>query len=114
LFGFNIEFDLNSRDWMLRLMAHSIVLRQLLPQWHKQEKEFRDWYIGLVEGFTFFESQQDYELYVKALGEIETVRGYREIRAPQMEEAKRKVKEWLAQIKTQKATANFVPAKKLL
>jgi indolepyruvate ferredoxin oxidoreductase len=69
-------------------------LRYVMPQWHRSEREFRDWYIRLVENF-HYDDRASYDHYVKALRCVEEVRGYREIRYPKMEEMKRKVEELL-------------------
>ena len=105
LFGKSIEFDLKSRDWMLRLMTQAKILRKLLPGWHAKEKAFRDWYVGLVERFTFFESQQDYDFYVEALRVYEDVRGYRDIRYPLMEKAQKDAAEWIGKVNSVKTPA---------
>jgi len=86
LFGFDIEFDLDSRDWMLSIMKRMKFLRRLMPAWHKREKEFRAWYQGLVERFEFNNPEQ-YDRWVKALSTPEEVRGYRAVRYPKMEAA---------------------------
>jgi indolepyruvate ferredoxin oxidoreductase len=98
IFGFKIEFDLNAKDWMLRLMRHGQFLRFLLPQWHQKEKDFRDWYIGLVKNFQFFDRENDYELYVQALKLAENVKGYREIRYKEMDQMKVHVQDYLNKI----------------
>jgi indolepyruvate ferredoxin oxidoreductase len=97
--GRTFEFNLNSKDWMLRLMKHAKFLRRLLPQWHRKEKAFRDWYVGLVDDFTYFSSSEDYENYLKALKTVEKVRGYREIRYPLMEKASEEARLAISQIK---------------
>lgn len=102
--GKSFEFDMKTRDWMLRLMARAKILRLVLPAWHTKEKAFRDWYIGLVEKFTFFDSQQDYELYLEALKVYESVRGYREIRYPLMQAAQKRAEELLQQIGARQTT----------
>lgn len=98
--GFNFEFDIVTSDWMLRLMRKGKFLRKLLPGWHSKENAFRDWYIDLVKGFTLFDSRDDYETYVRALSTPENVRGYRDIRYPKMEEARKEVETLLNQIQT--------------
>lgn len=110
LFGKSIEFDLKSRDWMLRIMARGRWLRYLLPGWHAREKAYRDWYLGLVDKFTYFDSQQDYEFYVQALRVHESVRGYREIRYPLMEKAMKDAAELLAKINSSKVSSVRVSA----
>ena len=67
---------------------------RLLPEWHKKEKDFRDWYLCLVDNF-MYNDRTHYFHYVEALKPLEKVRGYREIRYPKMEEARRKVRDLL-------------------
>jgi indolepyruvate ferredoxin oxidoreductase len=85
--GKNIRFKFSPKKWMLNTMKHFRWLRQVMPQWHSREREFRDWYIALVEHFNV----ADYDRQVQALRCVEEVRGYREIRYPKMDAAKRKV-----------------------
>ncbi len=66
-----------------------------MPQWHRREREFRDWYIGLVENFRNLDGKAEYDRYVQALRCVEEVRGYREIRYPKMDAAQRKVEDIL-------------------
>jgi indolepyruvate ferredoxin oxidoreductase len=60
-----------------------------MPAWHRREREFRDWYIDMVENF-HYEDRASYDRYVKALRCVEDVRGYREVRYPKMDEARRR------------------------
>ncbi|MCB4756717.1 MAG: 2-oxoacid:acceptor oxidoreductase family protein [Elusimicrobia bacterium] len=99
VFGMNLEFDVNTSDWMLYLMASAKFLRVLLPGWHRKEKEFRDWYISLVDRFMYFQSPEDYHHFVDALTVVEKVRGYRETRFAANEEAQRSAGAFLSQIK---------------
>ena len=39
LWGKKLEFDLNPRRWMLRIMRHARLLRLLLRSWHARERE---------------------------------------------------------------------------
>jgi indolepyruvate ferredoxin oxidoreductase len=94
IFGRRIRWDMNTRDWQLNLMKRLKFLRRLLPGWHREEKEFRDWYLGLAGHFEA-EHEKSYAAWVNILSCPETVRGYREIRAPKMQEARRKVEELL-------------------
>jgi indolepyruvate ferredoxin oxidoreductase len=105
-----IEFDVLTRDWMLRIMARAGFLRRLLPMWHADEKAFQRWYARLVERFTFFESAQDYECYAQALEIHEQARGYREIRAPRMQAAMHNAETLLAQIGKAQQEKIFVPS----
>lgn len=94
VFGLNAEWDLRTRNWMLRLMRHAKVLRRLLPGWHARETAFRTWYIELVERF-HAEDTAAYRRYAEALEAPETVRGYREVRYPTMAAARQRVAELL-------------------
>ncbi len=86
IMGMNIEFDFNSRDWMLNTMKHMKFLRRLMPTWHKREKGFRAWYEALVDRFEYT-SPEMYERWVAVLSLPEEVRGYRLVRYPKMEQA---------------------------
>jgi indolepyruvate ferredoxin oxidoreductase len=99
--GKNIRFKFSPKKWMLNTMKHFRWLRQVMPQWHSREREFREWYIALVERFvqsaiTSQPSADSYGAWVQALRCVEEVRGYREIRYPKMDEAKRKVEALLS------------------
>ncbi len=94
--GFEIEHDIDARNWVLHLMKRMKFLRQWLSQWHAKEKEFRDWYIREVIDTFSPTNDENYVKHVQALECAESVRGYREIRYPTMEAAKQTVKELLA------------------
>lgn len=83
VFGRSIEFNWTSKPWQLQIMKRAKWLRRLLPDWHKEEKEFRDWYQTVVTNFAHH-SRSSYDAYVAALRVPETVSGYREIRSPKM------------------------------
>jgi indolepyruvate ferredoxin oxidoreductase len=87
ILGMKFEFDLKSRDWMLRLMKRAKFLRRLLPAWHAQDKAFRDWYVRLVEAYPGHAQDPDLK-WATALGAVEKVRGYRAIRYKAMDECK--------------------------
>ncbi|MBI4387600.1 MAG: hypothetical protein HY582_00970 [Candidatus Omnitrophica bacterium] len=80
--------------WQLQIMKHMKWLRKVLPGWHVAEKAFRDWYIALLQNFRFA-NHEEYMRYVQALRAPEDVRGYREVRYPKMEEARRRVQSLL-------------------
>ena len=89
--GIDIEHDVDTRNWMLHIMKRMKFLRRWLSRWHIKEREFREWYIReVVDTFTP-SSDEDYDRHVQALECVESVRGYREIRYPKMEEAKQLV-----------------------
>ncbi|MBI4971217.1 MAG: 2-oxoacid:acceptor oxidoreductase family protein [Candidatus Omnitrophica bacterium] len=95
ILGFDLEWNMRTKDWMLNIMKHFKILRVLLPAWHAKEKEFRDWYIGLVDAFSPGGTVR-YESYVKIFEIPEEVRGYRKVRYPKMAEAKRKAEDLLS------------------
>ncbi|MBU6399941.1 MAG: 2-oxoacid:acceptor oxidoreductase family protein [Verrucomicrobia bacterium] len=97
--GLTLAWNMKSRDWMLRLMKHLRWLRRALPEWHREEKAFRDWYGGLVEGLTQIPREPArYEMLVRILRLPEEVTGYREIRYPKMTAARAQAEQWLAQL----------------
>ncbi len=95
IMGLDIEFDMNARNWMLHLMKKMKFLRRWLSQWHAKEREFREWYIREVIDTFSPTDEESYSKHVQALECVETVRGYREIRYPKMEEAKNTVEKLL-------------------
>ncbi len=94
--GFDIEHDMDTRNWMLHLMKRMKFLRRWLSQWHAKEKEFRDWYIKEVIDTFSPTNDENYAKHVEALECVETVRGYREVRYPTMEAARQTVEKLLA------------------
>lgn len=94
VFGKDIQFDWKSKPWQLRLIKRMKFLRRVVPGWHKQEQEFRDWYRALVDEFNYHDLES-YKRYVKALRAPEKVAGYREVRYPKMDEARRFVDQLL-------------------
>jgi indolepyruvate ferredoxin oxidoreductase len=95
ILGFNLEFDLHTKNWMLNIMKHCRFLRGVLPGWHHRENDFRDWYEGLVKNFNYFEDSADYKTYVEALKCPEQVNGYRSVRYPKMEWAQSRAEQIL-------------------
>jgi indolepyruvate ferredoxin oxidoreductase len=71
VFGRKIEFDFSPRPWMLKIMKNLRFLRGTLSDWHKYERE-----IGLrIRGEIL-----DKSLSKKRLLELDSVKGYREVR----------------------------------
>jgi len=97
--GKHMAFRLHTRNWQLRIMRRAKFLRRWLPQWHQAEKDFRDWYMGLVRDFQY-DDEASYERYADILALPEDVRGYREVRYPTMEQARKRAKTLLAVIAT--------------
>jgi indolepyruvate ferredoxin oxidoreductase len=98
LFGNTIRFKISPKRWQLNTLKHMRWLRAVLPAWHRRERDFRDWYIRLVEDFchvlpTLGADRAAYDRWVEALRCVEQVRGYREVRYPKMDEARRRAEE---------------------
>ena len=93
--GRDFRWDMNTRNWQLNLMKRMKFLRRWLSQWHAKEKAFRDWYIAEVVDTFLPKDGKSYENHVRALEVPEVVRGYREVRYPEMEAARNKVEELL-------------------
>jgi len=100
LWGRRIAWNMKTRDWMLNLMKHQRWLRRALPEWHSREKQFRDWYMGLLPNLrNMAEDDRRYELSLRILRLPESVTGYREIRYPKMDAARAQGELWLDQLK---------------
>jgi indolepyruvate ferredoxin oxidoreductase len=97
LMGLDLEGDIDTRNWQLNLMKRMKFLRRWLPQWHAEEKAFREWYITRVIDTFVPADAETYEKHLQALECVEEVRGYREIRYPKMEVAKQTVESLLVQ-----------------
>lgn len=99
-FGIRLEFDIETRDWMLRILKHMRFLRKLLPNWHKKEKAFRDDYERLVDAFLSLE-HPDLERWLPALEAPLAVRGFREVRWRAMDAERKRIEQLLPEtIKT--------------
>ncbi len=98
LFGCRVRFDWKSREWQLRLMSRMGFLRSLMPRWHHREREFRDWYVQLLDRFDWSPAKgvREYQRWLEVLRVPESVSGFREVRYPKMEAAKRRVEELFA------------------
>ena len=93
--GIDFEADISTRNWQLNLMKRMKFLRRWLSHWHAKEKAFRDWYLNrVIDTFAPTEGES-YDTHVRAIQAVETVRGYREIRYPKMEQAKSEVERLL-------------------
>jgi indolepyruvate ferredoxin oxidoreductase len=109
LFGKVFRWNMTTRDWQLKIMSRLKFLRRWLPDWHRDEKAFRDWYLNLARSFEADE-ESVYRLWVQILNSPEAVRGYREVRRPAMEEARNLVSGWLTQIRAKAAAAGSSPS----
>ena len=93
--GLDFEADIDTRNWQLNLMKQMKFLRRWFSQWHAKEKAFQEWYITRVIDTFAPTDAEAYEKHLRALECVEEVRGYREIRYPKMEVAKRTVEDLL-------------------
>ncbi len=91
IMGRDFQWDMSTKNWQLNLMKRMRFIRRWLSQWHKLEKVFRDWYIAEVINTFAPHDSASYEAHVSALETPEEVRGYREVRYPKMENARKKV-----------------------
>ncbi|MCE0523220.1 MAG: 2-oxoacid:acceptor oxidoreductase family protein [Methylacidiphilales bacterium] len=93
-----LRFKLKTRPWMLHLMRRAKFLRRLLPTWHARERAFRSWYFDLAEQFAAPVDASSYAAWLKILRLPEEATGYREIRYPRMELARKRAEELLASL----------------
>jgi len=66
-----IEFDFSPKPWMLKIMRHLRILRTLMPEWHKKEKQLaQDIRSQLLTS----------KLSKIQLKRLDSVKGYRDVR----------------------------------
>jgi indolepyruvate ferredoxin oxidoreductase len=106
IFGKEFAFDLEARDWMLKIMRNLGFGRRLLPGWHRAEREFREWYLGLANSFSWKNPAQ-YHTWVKLLQLPEEVRGYRTVRYPKMAKARQQATELLQALAKQETEPDW-------
>ncbi len=99
LFGFDLQFDHNSRNWELNLLKRMKFLRRKGAFglfYHPKEEEFRNWYSNEVIDFFLNYGNERYDDCTKALNipyelpsdKAPGTTGYREIIYPKYEKAK--------------------------
>jgi indolepyruvate ferredoxin oxidoreductase len=81
-----IRAKVTARPWMYHIARQFTFLRKL-PTWHRREKEFRDWYIGLLDRIDL-KSDAGYQAALRALTAPGEATGYREVRYPKMDRAR--------------------------
>jgi len=94
LLGRDFRFKLTTRNWQLRIMRRLRWLRHVMPGWHAAEREFGRWYVDVVvEPFIARGNgpRPSYRAWVEAIRSVELAKGYREVRTPGMEAARRAV-----------------------
>jgi indolepyruvate ferredoxin oxidoreductase len=93
--GMHIEWDMKTRNWMLNIMKRMKFIRKILPNWHKRERAFREWYKNDVVGAFLaggFSNASDALLALKQPFECS---GYREIVYPKQDAARKLVAQLL-------------------
>ncbi len=95
--GQHLRFHFKSRDWQLRLMAQARFLRNLLPAWHQREREFRQWYESLLARLEpqNLSDPRNYQKWLAILSTPAAVTGFREVRYPKMDAARRLAEQYL-------------------
>jgi indolepyruvate ferredoxin oxidoreductase len=95
IFGQKIRFHWKGKTWQYAVLRHCRWLRALLPHWHTQEKDFREWYMRLVDTCDLHEPHDPaiYGIWLEIFKAPENVTGYREIRYPKQDAARQKVAE---------------------
>jgi indolepyruvate ferredoxin oxidoreductase len=68
---FKIEFDIDPRDFMLKIMRHQRWVRKVFPKWHGQERKIsKIIHDKLLSG----------KLTQEELSKMDNIKGYREVR----------------------------------
>ena len=83
IWGRVIEFDINPKKWMLKIMRHMRFLRKVMPDWHKKEEKIaafiRNQIIEVIPHLMEGKKREQ-------LKKCENVKGYREVRYQKFEE----------------------------
>ena len=83
IMGKKLEFDINPKYWMLKIMRHMRVLRILLPNWHHREKEISIKIRNeILENVYKINNDND---RTKRLTSLENIKGYRNVRYEKFE-----------------------------
>ncbi len=94
LFGRTIRLPaITTRDWQHRLLAKMRFLRHFIFK-HKRETAFRDWYDQLVAGLAW-DGPKDYQRWLAILNTPRNVTGYREVRYPKMDAARKQAEKYI-------------------
>jgi indolepyruvate ferredoxin oxidoreductase len=94
--GRHLEWDMETRDWQLRLIRRARFLRRILPAWHRRERAFRDWYEAEVLG-AVCDGRIAGPAAEEALRLPESVTGFRDIRYPKEDAAYARLSELLGE-----------------
>ena len=109
LFGKKFRFHWKGRSWQYAVLRHCRWLRALMPKWHEKEKAFRDWYMQLVDSCDLCEPHDmaAYNTWLDIFNTPQDVTGYREVRYPKQEAARKKVTELQHALASGAAEAKF-------
>ena len=88
-----VRVNVTTRPWMMKVMRHFKAVRKL-PSWHKKEKEFREWYVGLLNRIDLG-TDAGYQTAVRVLELPADATGYREVRYPKMDRVKQEAEAML-------------------
>lgn len=108
-----IKFHWKSRDWQMGVLRHCRWLRDLLPQWHAKEKDFRGWYEDLVDACMMGSHCEawEYGMWQDIMTTPEPVTGFRDVRYPKMDAARKKAAELLRALENGKVDPSQRPAR---
>jgi indolepyruvate ferredoxin oxidoreductase len=98
-FGKKIRLSVRPYNWQYKLLSKFTFVRKL-PGWHKREKQFRDWYAGLLDRVDL-STERNYASALRMLNCPQEVTGYREVRYPKQEAIKRQIETELTQPKVE-------------
>ncbi len=109
------KFHFKSRDWQLGILRHCRWLRDLMPQWHARERDFRAWYEGTVDACMLGANAEawEYGLWRDIFVTPEPVTGYRDVRYPKMEDARKRAATLLQSLENGKNDPSQRPARTL-
>ena len=96
---FGVMVSIPAPSWLLQILKRLKFIRRYLPVYHRQEREFLDWYLQLIEGF-IHRNEYEYQQYLLALRTVDKVKGYREYRTPTMERARQEAEDILSSLPT--------------
>lgn len=93
-----VRMAMTTRPWMHQIIRHAKFVR-LLPTWHKKEKDFREWYAGLLDRIDL-STDAGYRNAVKVLELPGDATGYREVRYPKMDRVRQEAEAMLSRPNT--------------
>ncbi len=95
--GMRFRFDFKTRDWQLRMMAGMPWLRKIMPRWHRREREFRDWFVQIVDQIPAAVAQnpREYARWLAIATTLDAVTGFREVRYPKQDDARQRIERLL-------------------